>query len=300
MTLYGWDASHFDGIPSKAQLAKALSEGLSFVSHKLGEGLTNNDGTDASFLANARDVGFELIGGYWFCHGEDSVAAEVRAAVSHAKRVEPWWLEFAGAYWQADCERSTSLPSPTWVKQFCDGLEAETGLKVICYASRGQYGNSLQGLGHPLWNASYGLNKAGGFKSIYPGDSFMGWLSYSGQIPTLLQYGSRATIAGLSTCDANAYRGTLEQLKAVLAPRSLTVAIDTTDVAAIVQGLCHGVKMFVPKLDASGKPVVPTEYTLTLSGYLDAIMAAAKADTGGSVPTTMDVTLTGTATPVAG
>jgi hypothetical protein len=80
------------------------------------------------------------------------------------------------------------------------------------YASAGMYGDRLAGLGHPLWNAHYGTNPVGGFEAVYPGDSSPGWAPYSGQTPALLQYGSNTTIAGLTTCDADAYRGTVDQL----------------------------------------------------------------------------------------
>jgi hypothetical protein len=59
---------------------------------------------------------------------------------------------------------------------------------------------------------------SGGFKGLYPGDSSSRWNAYSGQVPEILQYSSSATIGGQTTCDANAYRGTLAELTALLAP----------------------------------------------------------------------------------
>src|SRR5262249_55808726 len=49
-------------------------------------------------------------------------------------------------------------------------------------------------------------------RDLYPGDSYAGWGSYSGQTPAIVQYTSSATIAGRTTCDANAFRGTIDQL----------------------------------------------------------------------------------------
>jgi len=61
-------------------------------------------------------------------------------------------------------------------------------------------------------NANYPTSRRAGFKALYPGNSYAGWTAYSGQTPAICQYTSSATIAGLTTCDANAYRGTLDQL----------------------------------------------------------------------------------------
>jgi hypothetical protein len=85
-----------------------------------------------------------------------------------------------------DCEiwngDSSTKPGKADIKSFCDRLKAKMPkLRPIVYASAGEYGNSLSGLGYPLWNAS-------------------------------------ATIAGQTTCDANAYRGTPAQLTSLLAP----------------------------------------------------------------------------------
>ncbi len=213
MTVFLWDASHYDGTLTTADLAEAHREGIVGFTHKLGEGLGNIDPTAATALAAARNVGISVVGAYWFNHGNDRPADEVAALIAEANRHEPWWTDFPGWFWQADLERSpTGLPSPAWAKEFCDRLRDRTDRVVIAYASHGIYGNTLTGLGHPLWNANYPSNRQASFKDLYPGDTYSGWNRYSGQIPVLCQYTSSATIAGHSTCDANAYRGTLTQL----------------------------------------------------------------------------------------
>jgi len=213
MTIYGWDRSHYDGTLTLAKARQALTEGIQFLTSKCGEGLTNDDGTDATSLANARDAGIPVLGGYWFNHGNDKPADEVTAFLKDVNRDEPWWKDFPAWFWQADLETSPSgLPSAAWAKEFCDRLRDQTGRVVIAYASHGMYGDKLAGLGHPLWNANYPSSKKAAFKSLYPGDSFAGWTKYSGQVPALCQYTSSATIAGLTTCDANAFRGSLDDL----------------------------------------------------------------------------------------
>ncbi|HKD98162.1 MAG TPA: GH25 family lysozyme, partial [Micromonosporaceae bacterium] len=211
--IFGWDTSHYDGHLTRAILSRAASEGIAFFSHKIGEGLSNTDPLAAEAFSNAKGL-FQVIGGYYFIHHGQDMRSQARRCVSVADQVAPWWRDFNGWFWQTDAEAEQpyGLPTPSEVKAFSDDLAATTGRKVIVYASAGQYGDSLRGLGHPLWNAHYGSNPTGPFKSVYPGDHSPGWNAYSGQTPALLQYGSNTIIAGLSTCDANAYRGTIDDL----------------------------------------------------------------------------------------
>jgi GH25 family lysozyme M1 (1,4-beta-N-acetylmuramidase) len=215
-TTYGWDTSHYDGTITPAIARRAVAEGIAFATHKIGEGLSNTDTTAAASLEAFRAAGVRVLGGYYFLH-PGAMAAQARRCVTLADQHVPWWRTFGGWFWQADAETSSSgLPSPSEVKLFADTLANLTDRKVVVYASAGQYGNRLAGLRHPLWNARYGTNPHGQFKTIYPGNSSAGWNTYSGQTPLLLQYGSNATIAGRTTCDANAFRGTVDQLLAAL------------------------------------------------------------------------------------
>jgi hypothetical protein len=149
------------------------------------------------------------------------VPGQVDYLINYTSAQAPWWRDFPGWFWQADCENwGSDFPSPATCKAFCDLLAARTGRQVICYASHGQYGDTLRGLGHPLWNANYPSTAAGDFRSLYPGDNGPGWAPYSGQTPVIWQYTDNATIGRQPGCDANAFRGTLDQLRAVLAPSS--------------------------------------------------------------------------------
>jgi GH25 family lysozyme M1 (1,4-beta-N-acetylmuramidase) len=217
MAIFGWDCSHFDGTLSLATMKKAKAEGIAFVTHKLGEGAnhTLDDGTQATALAAARDAGIQVIGGYWFGHGEDDPVAEADLCIAVADAREPWWRTFPHWFWQPDCETEPghTKPSKTWIAAFAGRLESKTNRRAVVYASHGQYANTLSGLAHPLWNANYPSNKQAGFAALYPGDHYTGWAAYSGQTPIICQYTSSATIAGHTTCDANAFRGTLADLQ---------------------------------------------------------------------------------------
>jgi GH25 family lysozyme M1 (1,4-beta-N-acetylmuramidase) len=228
---YLWDASHYDGNLTKAILVRAKAEGIEGFTHKLGEGLSNVDDTAGTALAAARAAGILAIGGYWFVHGNDSPVAEAKRCIAVADQHESWWRTFPGWFWQTDAETSSSgLPSPAYVKTFSDTLASLSGRKVIVYASHGMYGNRLAGLGHPLWNANYPTNRQAGFKSLYPGNSYAGWTKYSGQTPVICQYTSSATIAGRTTCDANAFRGGVDELLNLI---GADMPLTSADIAAI-------------------------------------------------------------------
>lgn len=231
--IYGWDQSHYDGDITLAIMETALVEGIEFVTHKLGEG-PNHDDDDpkaAAALLASKNAGIQLIGGYWFCHGSDDPALEARTCVETADRVAPWWRTFPGWFFQADLETSaTGLPSPAFSKSFCDALAVLSDRTVIAYASHGMYQNRLTGLGHRLWNANYGSEPTGPFEDIYPGDNSPGWDPYSGQVPVILQYSSRATIAGRTTCDANAFKGTVADFMTL-------IGVDMTGTPVTVEGI---------------------------------------------------------------
>jgi hypothetical protein len=171
--------------------------------------------------------------------------AEADAFLADIERYVPWLLEWPDRFLQVDLEKWPTDPVPAaegiaygnrLVDKF-DGL-------VMMYASHGQYSNQLapwQGL---LWNANYGSNPVGEFKAVYPGDNSPGWAPYSGRTPTLLQYGSRTTIAGLTTCDADAFRGTEDQLRAIIRGAQKGGAADMTMIIAVDANHQHYVSDF--------------------------------------------------------
>ena len=224
MTVFGWDSSHYDGTLTRATLVRARDEGIGFFTHKIGEGAGGDDPGDATALAAARDAGITVIGGYHVVRS-GPVSPQVDALVSLADRDEPWWRDFPGWFWQVDLERwpYDRVSASTGIA-FGQALRDRTGRLVVMYASHGQYGDQLSGWDGPLWNADYVSHPADGFRDMYPGDDWTplhgswrgGWSPYSGQTPTFLQYTSSAVIAGLTTSDANAYRGTLAELTALV------------------------------------------------------------------------------------
>jgi hypothetical protein len=230
VTLQGWDASHYDGPLSRAILARAYAEGIRFFTHKIAEGLQDTEGSlDDTALAAARDVGMPFVGGYFVARTNATPAAQVGRWVQLADAGEGWWRAFPGWFWQVDLERWSYDNVPASVGIDCARrLRDATGRAVILYASRGQYGDQLTGWDGPLWNADY----RGG--PGYPGDGWVaadkgapaGWAPYSGKVPAILQYTSSATIAGLTTCDANAFRGSVADFAAMIGGKTVALLDD--------------------------------------------------------------------------
>jgi hypothetical protein len=66
-----------------------------------------------------------------------------------------------------------------------------------------------------LTSSAYPTSQSGSPGGLYPGDSAAGWAAYGGVTPTFYQF-TDAAIEGGQPVDMNAYRGTLEQLRADL------------------------------------------------------------------------------------
>ncbi len=199
MTLYGWDASDFDWARGPMDLAAAKADGI----------------TDA--LNRARSGGIEFIGAYHVVRSSPLVSTQVKYFLAYLDEQVPWWRSFPGFMLQVDLERwpYDQVSAATGIA-FAKLLQASQPKRVLTYASRGQYGDSLVGIGTPLWNAAYGANPTGHYRAAYPGVGGDGWTFYSGQTPDMWQYGSRLTIGSQPGCDANAFRGTLADLRQLI------------------------------------------------------------------------------------
>jgi hypothetical protein len=266
VTLYGWDASHYDGLLARGTLARARSEGIAFFTHKIAEGLQDTEGTgDDTALAAARDAGIEFVGGYHVVRSNVPVSQQVRQLIALADAGEPWWRDFPGWFWQVDLERwpYDNVPASVGI-ELARQLRDATSRWTIIYASHGQYGDSLAAWDGPLWNAHYVGHTATGFTAMYPGDrwrpasdSFVGgWAPYSGREPTFLQYTSSATIAGLTTCDANAFRGTTDELRALITGGDDVGSTEQVfNIDAHTWAIRMGLKTAILPGDAPGTPV---------------------------------------------
>lgn len=220
MTTYGLDFSHYDAVPDGARV---VGEGFSFMTHKAG-----GDKDDAELAAWWKAMkpyrGSVLLGAYWVLY-PGNPTGRAQAFLARLDSQCPGWRD--GPFiLQLDCEiwngDQSTKPGLGDIRAACAYLKAKMPkLTPIVYASAGQYGNSLSGLGYPLWNARYPSNTVAAASAVYDhagSDGGPGWGSYSGQTPAIWQFTSSATALGQTTCDANAYRGTLAELTSLVAP----------------------------------------------------------------------------------
>jgi GH25 family lysozyme M1 (1,4-beta-N-acetylmuramidase) len=214
VTIYGVDLSHYDN----PNVRRALDEGFSFMTHKAGG--DQLDPELAAWWGNVRTLPEDrmLLGAYWVLY-PGNPAGRADAFLTRLDSQCPGWRDRDAFILQADCEKwggdPSTMPGRSDIQTFCDRLHTRTGLVPVVYAPRWAYGDTLTGLDYPLWASSY-VAGSGAASSLYPGDTSSRWAAYSGQTPVILQFTSSATIAGQTTCDANAHRGTLTDLKALV------------------------------------------------------------------------------------
>jgi hypothetical protein len=223
VTVFGWDLSDFDWDRGAVNMAAARNDGLTFITHKATEGTYTKHARYGQALNAAKAAGIEFTGAYMVVRtpgngGHGPISAQVDYFLGYISAATPWWKADPGFFLQVDLEHwEYDAVAPTLGVQACELLQARTGKAVILYAPRWAYGNSIGG-NVPLWASDYGANPATHYRAAYPGDASARWGLYSGRVPVILQYGSRTTIGGHPTCDANAFRGSVADFRALIAP----------------------------------------------------------------------------------
>ena len=230
MTVYLRDCSHHDGEVSLT--------GCIGATHKITEGTSYVDPQYATRMNSWLKQGVAILGSYHVLH-TGNLDEQLAHWISTLDNLTPGWRRHPHWVNQIDGEKwPTDQVSPATIRMFAVLAKREIPHGwTVTYASRGQYGDGLAGLVTPLWNADYrGAGKG------YPGDSWAsyggsaaGWAAYSGQVPTLLQWRD-------SPYDLNAYRGTLDQLKALIRGDDMLTDLNITHaegVASRVDALTH-------------------------------------------------------------
>jgi GH25 family lysozyme M1 (1,4-beta-N-acetylmuramidase) len=207
-TLYGIDVSEFqDGL-------NLSGTGMDFVIIRLAYGASKADRCAVSHTQDWATTG-KPVSFYHYLTPWDSID-------SQADLVKRMWDACGqrGGVW-IDVEEPGITRSQ--VVGFRDALRSR-GVLVIGAYSRANFWEALPG-GEPtaaegggaIWVSHYGQQPAGPIRSIYPGDSSSQW-SYplGNRKPDLWQWTDRATVPGwTSGVDANAYRGSVDQLRAL-------------------------------------------------------------------------------------
>lgn len=232
MTIFGWDMSHYDwdrGLTA-SEVSNVKNVGISFVTHKIGEGSSYTDPRFDDFwraIQPARRAGV-LVGAYYVNWPGDNVP-QAKRFISLLNRLAPGWDD--GPFiLQVDSEKFEAMPRPPSageIRTFISTLRSSApDHRPVLYAPKWEYGDELSGVQAPLWASHYGANPATDYRSAYPGDGSARWGRYSGKTPIILQYGSNTRIGSQRQCDANAFRGTLAELRGIVYPKSIAQSPD--------------------------------------------------------------------------
>jgi hypothetical protein len=202
--LFGLDISHHQD--ERLDLGRAKREGISYVILKATEGSTWTDPEFADNLAEARAAGL-LVAAYHY-QRPGSAAAQVANVKAVVPRDVPVILDVEDGSGDVDLTR-------TLVAR----LRAAGYRTPLLYLPRWYWDTlgrpSLEGL-PPLWSSRYPDMVVGSLADEWADVPGHYWNGYGGLDVELLQFTSSTRIAGHQPIDANAYRGSLADLAALL------------------------------------------------------------------------------------
>lgn len=222
MTIFKVDCSNHDWGRGPMDVAAMRRDGIDIFIHKATDGARYyRDPYFAEALRRARDAGMPVTGAYHVLWN-GNVVAQIDWFVDTVLAAAPWAAS-EPFEWMLDCEPfgyNGGAPSIATINAAHDRLvQRLPDHRPLAYAPRWVYG-SLTGLRCPVVASNYGTNPATGYRQAYPGDSSNRWAAYSGTAaPVVLQYGSNTIVGGQRTVDANAYRGTVDQFRALISAK---------------------------------------------------------------------------------
>lgn len=205
MTEYGIDvSSHQTGI----DMAQVAREGFTFAMVKITEGTSYKNPAFHAQIDGAFDNGMAVAAYHALRLGNGD--GQAAYCVSQ--------LQDASIPIMLDWESFGDNPDYATARDFVAGVQAR-GFRVSLlylprwYASNiGVLGLDVSGWGAAMVASNYveGNDYA---SNLYPGDESSVWnLAYCGMTPTFWQFTSSAKVAGIQRVDANAFRGTVEDL----------------------------------------------------------------------------------------
>lgn len=202
-TIYGPDISHFQ---AGMNLTEVKAEGFAFVWAKVSEGDYYVDASWPAFRDAAKAAGL-LLAGYHYVRGDVDADAQAQTFVDNiGDKSIPAMLDF---------EANSGDINQFWA--VLHAIETRGVHVALSYIPRWywmQIGQPYIGDVPGLIQSSY-VSGSGYASALYPGDTSGNWNGFGGRNVDVLQFTDAAQIAGLSV-DANAFRGTPEQLAAVL------------------------------------------------------------------------------------
>lgn len=204
MTIFGVDISNWN---AGLDLAEVKREGFSFVIAKISEGNTFQDSTWPGFRDTARANGLTLAGYHYV--RTDSPESQAQNCAAHiGDTTIPVMLDFESG--------SGDITNFWAVKHAMEEHGLHVALSYLPYWYWEQIGRPDLTQVPGLVMSDY-VSGSGYASSLYPGDGPSNyWAGYGGNnSPAILQFTDAAQVAGRSI-DANAYRGTVNELAALL------------------------------------------------------------------------------------
>lgn len=206
MTIFGIDVSHHQG--ASLDFAAFRRAGVEFAFIKATEGADFQDSQFAKNLAKAQAAGM-LVAAYHYVRSNATAAAQVANVVRTMDKAIPVI---------PDVEANSG--GTALVRDIVAKLQAAGYHVPLTYLPRWywqQIGSpSLSGL-PSLWSSRYPDNTTGSLADEYADVPGSYWNGYGGLGVTVLQFSSAVRLPGYGgNLDANAYKGTREQLAAVL------------------------------------------------------------------------------------
>lgn len=205
MVTFGLDISHHQDL--RLDLAQCRREGIEFVFMKATEGAGFVDSEFGANLAEARAAGL-LVAAYHYVRSNASAAAQV----ANVQRAVPRDVPVI-----PDVEANSGGIALT--RDIVNRLRAIGYAVPLSYIPRwywNQIGQpSLAGM-PPLWSSRYPDNVIGSIADEWADVPAHYWNGYGGLNVAILQFTSSARIAGHQPLDANAFRGTRDELAVLL------------------------------------------------------------------------------------
>lgn len=205
MVTFGLDISHHQDLA--LDLAAARRDGIEFVFIKATEGAGYQDPEFGPNLTEARAAG-QLVAAYHYQRGNVGASAQRNNIVATVPRDVPVILDVEANSGSVDMTRELVT------------LLRGNGYTVpLLYLPRWYWQDigrpSLAGL-PPLWSSRYPDNIIGTLAEEWADVPAHYWDGYGGLSVAVLQFTSSSRVAGHQPLDANAFRGTRQQLATLL------------------------------------------------------------------------------------
>jgi GH25 family lysozyme M1 (1,4-beta-N-acetylmuramidase) len=207
MTIYGVDVASYQGRPDWPRVKRA---GVSFAFSKVTEGTGYVNPTWAYNATEMLRLGGNFLpGAYHFLHGGHG-AAQARYFLSKAGDVSKMAVAL-----DVEASGADAATSRDWVKEF----KRLTGNHpVIGYYPRWyweQTGRPDLSFFDTVWQSHY-VTGSGSPSGLFGKVPATFWATFGGEPISILQFSSSGTVPGISgRCDVNAYKGSLDQLRAL-------------------------------------------------------------------------------------